>query len=111
MNSYNDLSEGVNVFYQRSFGFPGDVVKAANLAYKEFMSLSEGAWSLDNYSISFRITDDCQYASFAFVPDPAYEINGMPFEVSSQGMYKNGIGVVYIYRLLDYSLVRTIYMR
>ncbi|MGW8389327.1 hypothetical protein [Pseudoduganella sp. HUAS MS19] len=111
MSSYNDSWFGLDSLYQRSFSFSGEIVKAANLAYEEFMHLSKGKWPLDNYSVCFSITDDYQYTSFAFIPDPAHEINGIPFEVSNRGMYKNGQGVVYIYRLKDYSLVNTTYMR
>ncbi|WP_426336951.1 hypothetical protein ACN9MY_05635 [Pseudoduganella sp. R-31] len=111
MSSYNDKLLGLDNLFQRSFIFSGEVVKAANLAYAEFMRLSKGAWSLESYSICFSVTDDNRYTSLAFMPDPAYEVNGIPFEVADRGMYKNGMGVVYIYRLVDYSLVNTTYMR
>lgn len=111
MSSYNDKLFGLDNLYQRSFSFSGEIVKAANLAYEEFMLLSKGEWPLENYSVCFSVTDDYRYTSFAFMPDPAYEIGGIPFEVSNRGMYQNGRGVVYIYSLADYSLVNTTYMR
>lgn len=111
MSSYNDKLFGLENLYQRSFSFSGEIVKAANLAYEEFMLLSKGEWPLDNYSVCFSVTDDYRYTSFSLIPDPAYEIGGIPFEVPYRGMYKNGRGVVYIYGLVDYSLVNTTYMR
>lgn len=95
----------------KDFSLPGKVLKAANLAYKEFMLFSKGEWSLENYEICLSITHDLQYASFSFLPDPAYEVNGIPFEIADRGIYKNGRGVVYVYCLNDYVLVDKKFMR
>ncbi|WP_156409984.1 hypothetical protein [Duganella sp. Root198D2] len=98
-------------FHPRDFNLPGSAIMAMSIAYDEFMIFSKGEWSLDNYQICISYTDDMDYMSIAFLPDPAYEINGIPFEVASRGMYKNGRGVEYIYSLMDFSLVKKILMR
>lgn len=97
--------------YPKDFNLPGKVIRAASLAYEEFVSFSKGEWSLDNYEICLSITKDLQFLSFSFIPDPAYEINGLPFEISANGMYKNGRGVVYVFRIEDYALINRTFMR
>lgn len=106
-----DILPQLDSFHPREFSLEGAVIMAMNIAYDEFITFSRGEWSLDNYQICISYTDDMDYISIAFLPDPAHEINGIPFEVANRGMYKNGRGVEYIYSLMDFSMLQKILMR
>jgi len=95
----------------KEFVISGKVLKAADLAYKEFLLLSKGRWPLDVYEICISITKNNKFASFSFLPNIADDTCGFPYEIANKGMYKNGMGVVYIFRLDDFSLIGKIFMR
>ncbi|WP_338767675.1 hypothetical protein [Massilia sp. METH4] len=97
--------------YPSDFSFRGEVLPTFPLALEEFRRKSKGEWSLSNYKIAISVNDDQSYAAVSFLPDPAYFVNGIPFEIADRGMYRNGMAIVYIYRLGDLSLVNTSYMR
>lgn len=66
-------------FYPRDFNLSGAVIRAMSIAYDEFMIFSKCEWLFDNYQICVSYTDDMDYISAAFLPDPAHGINGIPF--------------------------------
>lgn len=97
--------------YPGDFTFRGKALPIFTLAIGEFNKLSKGEWPLENYEIMVKINEDSSYAAISFIPDPAHEIDGIPFEVADGGMFKNGMGVSYVYRLEDLCLVNRTFMR
>ncbi len=97
--------------YPRDFSFRGKVIPILSLAFEEFKNISKGNWSLDNYEISVSVNCDESYAAVSFVPDPAHSVDGVPFEVADRGMYANGMGITFIFSLIDFRLVNKTYMR
>ncbi|WP_157649690.1 hypothetical protein [Burkholderia ubonensis] len=91
--------------------FRGDCFEIFDIALKEFGAFSRGEWSLKNYEVSVDVGCGGEVVVVSFVPDVAYSVNGVPFEIASQGMYKNGRGVVYAYSISEKKLLKTIYMR
>ncbi|WP_163012837.1 hypothetical protein [Burkholderia stabilis] len=97
--------------YPAEIEFRGGCFEVFGLALKEFEVLSKGEWSLENYNVSLNVGCDGEVVVVSFVPDVAFSIDGVPFEVADQGMYVNGRGVVYAYDISEKRLLKTIYMR
>jgi hypothetical protein len=108
--SQDDIMELVTR-YPSDYSFRGDCFKIFGLALSEFKKLSKDQWPLDCYKISIDIGKNESLVAIAFIPLPAYEVDGVPFEVADQGMYKNGRGVTYIYATESEELLKTVYMR
>jgi hypothetical protein len=111
MSSENEEVQHLLNRYPGDFSFRGKLLHVFPLALEEFNKLSKKNWPLDNYQISVSVSDDESYAAISFLPDIANVVEGIPFEIASRGMYKNGMGVTYIYRLEDRFLVKKTYMR
>ncbi|WBS02556.1 hypothetical protein OU994_30685 [Pseudoduganella sp. SL102] len=97
--------------YPGDFSFRAKLLPIFPLAINEFNKLSSGNWSLEDYEILVEVNEDESYAAISFLPDPEYLIDGVPFEVAHRGIFKNGMGVTYVYCLKDLSLVNITYMR
>lgn len=97
--------------YPTEFTFHGRMLRIFPLALDEFRKRSKGEWPLEHYSVSGAMSENKQFGAISFIPDPAYSVEGMLFEIPSRGMYKHGMGVTYIYSLVDLVLVNTTYMR
>nr|WP_263869987.1 hypothetical protein [Burkholderia cepacia] len=97
--------------YPSDFSFRGDCFEIFGLALAEFGRLSKGKWSLGDYKVSIDFGKNESLVAVSFTPLPAYEVNGVPFEIADQGMYKNGRGVTYVYAVENGELLKTIYMR
>lgn len=91
--------------------FRGGCFEVFGLALKEFEALSKGEWSLKKYNVSINVGCDGGVMVVSFVPDVAFNVGGVPFEVADQGMYVNGRGVVYAYDISEKRLLKAIYMR
>ncbi|WP_155122347.1 hypothetical protein [Burkholderia ubonensis] len=109
--SYSDDVAKLIDKYPRDMSFNGACFEMFGAALKEFEVLSKGEWSLENYTVSVDIGCDGEIVIVSFVPIPAYSVDGVPFEVASQGMYKNGRGVLYAYSVSEKKLLETVYMR
>ncbi|CAB3969719.1 MULTISPECIES: hypothetical protein [Burkholderia] len=97
--------------YPSDYSFRGDCFKIFGLALAEFKKLSKDRWPLSCYKVSVDLGGGESLVAVTFSPLPAYEIDGVPFEVADQGMYQNGRGVTYIYAIEGAALLKTVYMR
>ena len=97
--------------YPSDYSFKGNCFKIFGLALDEFKKLSKGQWSLNFYKVSIDFGKNESLVAVSFVPLPAYEVNGVPFEIADQGVYKNGRGVTYVYEIEKEELLKTVYMR
>ncbi|MBY4727250.1 MULTISPECIES: hypothetical protein [Burkholderia] len=97
--------------YPSDVSCSGECFEVFGLALAEFRKFSKGEWSLKNYNVSIDFGRDERLVAISFIPRPAYEVNGVPFEVADKGMYKNGRGVTYIYTVDGGELLKAVYMR
>lgn len=86
----------------------GDEIVFLLKAKKDFDVLSEN-WDLNNYIIWFE--SEKKYISVSFIPKIDTFIDGVPFQIASQGMYKYGRGYTFIYDAVSGELLDTIGMR
>lgn len=97
--------------YPSDVSFSGACFEVLGLALAEFRKFSKGEWPLVNYKVSVDVGKNESLIAIAFTPLPACEVNGVPFEVADQGMYRNGRGVTYIYTVDGGELIKAVYMR
>ncbi|WP_157660022.1 hypothetical protein [Burkholderia ubonensis] len=61
--------------------------------------------------MSINVGSEGRVVAVSLIPKPAYEIDGVPFEIASRGMYLHGCGVSYVYAVETRQLLKTVYMR
>lgn len=87
----------------------GDEIIFLLKSKKDFIVLSENC-DLNNYIIWF-ISLEAKYVSISFIPKVDTFVNGVPFQIASQGDYKYGRGYEFIYDAVSGELLDTIGMR
>ncbi|AYZ67154.1 hypothetical protein WI73_23100 [Burkholderia ubonensis] len=111
MNFSEDDVLDVLTRYPDDISLDGACLEVLGAALREFEALSKGQWSLSNYTMSINVGSEGRVIAVSLMPNPAYEINGVPFEIASRGMYLHGRGVTYVYAIETRQLVKTVYMR
>jgi hypothetical protein len=68
-------------------------------------------WPLEKYAVHVTLHAEYDLADVAFCPKVETCIDGVPFEVSVNGVFANGPGVRFLLTLSSLALVETVYMR
>ncbi|WP_144030305.1 hypothetical protein [Burkholderia sp. AU6039] len=110
MNHRDDKIENLVNKYPGDFSFSGRCFEVIYLAASEFLKFSKGEWPLGNYEIEIGFNDGETLMSVSFIPVLVHEVEGVPFEISNQGMYGNGCGVKYISDVIEQNLIKSVYM-
>ncbi|WP_124579295.1 MULTISPECIES: hypothetical protein [Burkholderia] len=111
MNYNEEEVMGLVRRFPPDFMFDGVVFKFFGRALDDFKEFSKGRWPLGNYTVSVNSESDGRMVAISFSPITVDLVDDIPFEIADRGVYKNGMGVTYVYSTGDGKLLKKIYMR